>query len=301
MFRPTLSSTRNYALDKAVDVALYLIIDALSFYFSYHTFSLSSLPPDSLLLVFAVVGVIALILTFMVAAPIHKKIEERRSSEASKSGETRASPRYVESGTAIIPKSGEPLIVTSSLLAGLEFFPSREALNAAKPSFNDLLKSAKKSIDVLAISAESIIITYGDTVRQLIDDGVHVRFIVLNPESPQVEAYAKAVHRGEETKTRIATALSTITKMKDDLTDLNRGYLDIRTHDLVPLHTVVVIDEAVMNVEFYVYGVSSHSWISVRIYEKQQPELFSRFWKEFRFVHDRSKTYGGGTVKSYSG
>jgi hypothetical protein len=83
MLRADLSDIRRYVVDKAVDVALYLVIDSLSFYFSYHAFSLASLPPDSLLLVFAGVGILALIVTFIIAAPIHRKIDERRSKEVS--------------------------------------------------------------------------------------------------------------------------------------------------------------------------------------------------------------------------
>jgi hypothetical protein len=73
-----LSNLRSYVLDKAVDIALYIVIDSLSFYLSYHAFSLSSLPPDQLLLVFAAIGILALVVTYVVAVPIHRRIEKTR-------------------------------------------------------------------------------------------------------------------------------------------------------------------------------------------------------------------------------
>jgi hypothetical protein len=71
------------------------------------------------------------------------------------------------------------------------------------------------------------------------------------------------------------------------------GLLDIRTHDLLPMHTIIAIDAkseiGLLNVEYYVYGTDSQSWISLRISKKNAPHLFEKYWKSYEYVHNRSR------------
>jgi len=203
------------------------------------------------------------------------------------------SPRYVESGTPIIPKNGEPIILTSKLLAGIDFFPSREDL----PPLNTLLGSAKHSVDVLALSAEAIIFPYRPILTQLLREGKHLRFILSNPSSDELTSKLSDFASPVTNKKQREVALEALGVMKTQLSGVERGRLDIRTYDLLPIHNIVIIDSqsenAVLNVEFFVYGDKPRSWLSLRIHKNQQPALFKKYLDSYEFAHERSKEWGG--------
>jgi hypothetical protein len=94
-------------------------------------------------------------------------------------------------------------------------------------------------------------------------------------------------------KGQIQKSLEQLRKLKQSLSDLERGRLDVRTHDLLPFHTIVAVDaksdSGLLNVEYYIYGTDSQPWISLRISKKNQPQLFEKYWKSYEYVHERSR------------
>lgn len=245
-------------------------------------------------------GAVTLVLVIAVTVWQHYGLQVVRK-KAVKTTEP-PSPRYVESGTPIIP-NGRPIILTSQLLAGVDFYPSRKEL----PPIEDFLRTAKSSVDLLGFTLENIAVQNRETLRSLLKEHKHIRFILLNPRSElvgKVEGAVTSLTLGKS----IERSLEELQELKDSLSNIDRGYLDIRTHDLLPMHTIVAIDgeseAGVMNVEYYVYGTDSRAWPSLRISRKLQTELFEKYWKSYKYVWDRSKSHleqSAGSVKIFSG
>jgi hypothetical protein len=204
-----------------------------------------------------------------------------------------ASPRYVESGTPIIPKNGEPIILTSQLLAGMDFYPSRKELQTQAP-IEDVIKGARSSVDLLGFTIESWSVGVRDTIRKALKDGKHFRFIILSPAFKSIKE-ADDLNQRINLQGRISESLRMLQTIKSELSDVERGRLDIRIHDLLPIHSIVAIDaeseRGVIYVEYYVYGTDSRSWVTLGISKKEQGALFDRFWQSYRYIWERSKTW----------
>ena len=224
-----------------------------------------------------------------------KKSQTMQGTETTKHEPTKPSiSRYVESGTTIIPKNGEPIVLTSKLLAGMEFYPSRKELQAQAP-IEDVIQSARSSVDLLGFTLESWSVGVRNTIRESLKDGKHFRFILLSPAS-RVITEADELNQRINLQGRISESLRMLQTIKSELSDVQRGYLDIRIHDCLPIHTIVAIDaesesNGVIYVEYYVYGTDPRSWITLRISRKEQGPLFDRYWKSYKCIWDRSKTW----------
>ena len=201
--------------------------------------------------------------------------------------------RYVESGTPFVPKNGEPIILTSKLLAGMDIYPSRKELQAQVP-IEDIIKSARSSVDLLGFTAESWAVGLKDTIRKSLKDGKHFRFIILSPAFKAMKE-ADDLNQGTNLRWRISESLRMLQTIKSELSDVERGRLDIRIHDLLPIHSIVAIDaeseSGVIHVEYYVYGADCRSWVTLSISKKEQGALFDRYWQSYKYVWERSKAW----------
>jgi hypothetical protein len=202
-------------------------------------------------------------------------------------------PRYVESGTPIIPKNGEPIILTSKLLAGMDFYPSRKELQTQAP-IEDVIKGARSSVDLLGFTIESWSVGVRDAIRKSLKDGKHFRFILLSPASKSIKE-ADDLNQRINLQGRISESLRMLQTIKSELPDVERGRLDIRIHDLLPIHSIVAIDaeseSGVIYVEYYMYGTDSRSWVTLSISKKEQGALFDRYWQSYKYVWERSKAW----------
>jgi len=217
------------------------------------------------------------------------------AKERVKKAEQRVSPVSVESGTTIIP-SGEPIILTSKLLAGMEFYPSRKELQTQAP-IEDIIKSARSSVDLLGFTIESWSVGVRDTIRESLRSDKHpkhFRFILLSPASKFLKE-ADELNQRINLPTRISESLEMLQRIKNELSAVQRGRLDIRIHDSLPIHSIVAVDaeseSAVIYVEYYMHGVDSRSWVTLRISKKEQGALFDRYWQSYRYVWERSKSW----------
>lgn len=168
-----------------------------------------------------------------------------------------------------------------------EFYSSRKEL----PPPEDFLKSAKDEIDLMGFSLWDIVVQNRGTITDLLKQGKHIRFILLDPNSVDVKRFEDAIVDAD-IKGQIQKSLEQLHKLKQSLSDTERGRLDVRTHDLLPFHTIMAIDaksdSGVLRVEYYVYGTDSRSWISLGISKKNQPQLFEKYWKSYEYVHEHS-------------
>lgn len=264
-------SVRNYVLDKAIDVMLYLVIDFISVYLSYHTLSLSSLPVDSLLVVLAVIGIAALVVTFIIAAPIHKKIEKRRSTgEASETAET----------------------------SGLEVFTRAEV--ERKFPFESFVSQVKHGGElVLMVGAFSTRRYDTDTIKRLITEkNVTVTILLLAPA-----IYKKVgdgminmtveIERDFQWQNLIADIQHTLTllcKLRRDLKEL-RSRLIIRTYDRTPTLSMIVIDpnteDAIMQVGTYLSGPDARARFQIILSKKAREKVFKKYWAEYEMIYDK--------------
>jgi hypothetical protein len=172
-----------------------------------------------------------------------------------------------------------------------EFYSSRKELEHAH-ALEDFLRSAKDEIDLMGFSLWDIVVQNRKTIIDLLKQGKHIRFILLSPTSVDVKRFEDAIVDAD-IKGQIEKSLEQLRKLKQSLSDLEKGRLDVRTHDLLPFHTIVAVDaksdSGLLNVEYYIYGTDSQPWISLRISKKNQPQLFEKYWKSFEYVHERSR------------
>ncbi len=181
--------------------------------------------------------------------------------------------------------------VKSNLLSnGIKFYPSRKDL----PGLQDDLESAKHRVDLLGWTLENVTVQNRHTIARLLKNGIHVRFILLSPDSKLIETAERSM-TSLTLKKSIERSLEELKELKDSLSNIERGRLDIRTHDLLPWHTLVLVDaesdNAMVNVEYYVYGTDSSSCPSFRFFKKEQPAWFSKYWESYQYVWERSKEY----------
>lgn len=169
-----------------------------------------------------------------------------------------------------------------------EFYSSRKEL----PTLEDFLGSARDEIDLMGFSLWDIVVQNRATIITLLKQGKHIRFILLNPTSVDVKKFEEAIVDAN-LKDQIQHSLEQLRALKNGLSDVERGRLDIRTHDLLPFHTIIAVDaksdSGVLQVESYVYGTDSRLWSSLRISKKNQPQLFEKYWKSYEYVHEHSR------------
>jgi len=169
-----------------------------------------------------------------------------------------------------------------------EFCSSRKEL----PTLEDFLRSTNFEIDLMGFSLWDTTVQNRKTIIDLLKQGKHIRFILLSPTSDLVKRLEDAIV-DVNIKNQIQQSLEQLLKLKQSLSDIERGRLDIRTHDLLPFHTIIAIDaksdSGLLNVEYYVYGTDSRSWVSLRISKKNQPQLFEKYWKSYEYVHEHSR------------
>jgi len=91
-----------------------------------------------------------------------------------------------------------------------------------------------------------------------------------------------------KTGEKISSTLSVLENVKhdDSLSELQINSLQIRTHELIPTHTLVILDpssdSAVMQVEPYPFGIDREERRVFRIYKRKQAELFNIYWQSFQ-------------------
>jgi hypothetical protein len=199
--------------------------------------------------------------------------------------------RSVESGSTFIP-GGEPITVTSKLLAGLEFYPSRKEL----PSIEGVIETAKSSVDVLAFTVEHWADAAGPIAKAVGDDAhiKHFRFILLNPESRFMKEVVE-LNKRTTIPDRISESLDKLQKIKNGLNDIQKGRLDIRIHDSLPIHSIIAIDaesdSGLIYVENYIHDSAPRQWVTLRISRKEQGELFQKYWQGYQYIWERSKAW----------
>ncbi len=177
---------------------------------------------------------------------------------------------------------------------GLEIL-TREQLDRAR-SFKEYLLSAKSALFLSAINGGGFM-HQSDTFKELLrrkDFRITILVVRRDPtmmqlnertfDSPGVEGVWKG-------------ALATFNGIKTDkeLGEDERNRFLIKTHDLLPLESMVIIDpeseDGKMQVETYVYGKATPSRPNIALTKRDQRDLFEVYWESYEWALRKSKPF----------
>jgi hypothetical protein len=281
MSRPKMPSRWNYIIDKGVDVALYVTIDAVSIYLTNHTFSLSSLPLDSLLLVLVLIGIAALVITYAVASPIHKKIDQKR----------------------LVEKTGG--VESKEAIQGLDLRREED-----RPKIDSLLDEAERgsTVWVLGIDCAYWLDDYRGKVREYVtgrDHDLSITFLVAKPDSVILETASEAKLTSPGSKGRIEKAISLFQEMKSELGEKG-GKIRLGIYDLPLVHSMVVVNPNTsverIQVTHYLYKMN---WVDIpnltlrrQFLTKPQQAVFDAYHGSIKHVLENARDLDGKPLVS---
>lgn len=171
---------------------------------------------------------------------------------------------------------------------GIKFYNSRNEL----PRLKNILLQAKQEISFLGVTLEKIIGEEESIIIETIERGVHMKFLILDSESKLISKRDESM---TGTKDAVTSTLARICKIKSKLSESDKDKCEIRTYDLLPLHSIIALDlnsdDAMISVELQLYDVDTKSRPSIRIYKKKQEELFTKYLKHYNYFLNKSVEY----------
>lgn len=176
------------------------------------------------------------------------------------------------------------------LPAGIKLAVSRDEL----PLIGTLLSHVSNEIIIFGMSLEFLAIQNRQDIRHTLERGVHMKFLLPNPNSKSL-IQLEEVSSFPKLKDRVTTTLATLCKIKNELPDSEKNKCEIRIHEVLPIHSVIVSDpntpNAIIMIEFYLYNTDAKSRPSIIVSKREQETLFNRYWDSLRFVLDKSVEY----------
>lgn len=113
-------------------------------------------------------------------------------------------------------------------------------------SFDKLLEIDKiKEVKILIITSYVLILRYINQIREAIENDVKFTFLLLNPDSPNIETYAKTLRGGSILKFQIESTIEELCKMKKEIGTSKKENLKIAIYD-----EVEAIGESIMIVKY---------------------------------------------------
>jgi len=161
------------------------------------------------------------------------------------------------------------------------------------------LAQAREEIWFLGLSNEDVIGHYGGAIKRLLEEGICINFLLLNPESnllkiKEMKAFVEGFIAPRASEA-ISAALGRLDEIKNGLTDIERNRLTIKTYDMLPVCSMICLDprseNAVMQVDQHLYDTEPRSRPCVLITKKEKAELFERYWNHHNFILGRSKDF----------
>lgn len=178
-------------------------------------------------------------------------------------------------------------------IEGIEFFTSREELRKKYPLKN-FLSQANHRIVILGGSLEYTAIQNRNTIRKILEQGIHIEFLLQNPD------WVSSAKLSEEIafpslKEGIARVLGTLCNMKNELDASKRSGCLIKTYKIHVTHSGIAIDpdspESKVLVELCPYDTQAESRPSFLIHGKENEALFRTWWHSFESVLGKAKEY----------
>ncbi len=247
----------RYLLDKAIDTTVYLAIGALELFLFNELYSLTSLTLGSLLLLVAILGGAAFLILYTVRKLVFRVKATNQKEE-------------------------------------LERKESKLQFEKDLPDFGDLLAQATKQILLMGVSLESIVVKHRDNIENALRAGKSLFFNVMNPDDDfgivsgrptksLAEPFARTAG-STRTQTDIRTSLSILSQLKKRYPDTLR----VKTHRLVPFHSIIIIDESILQVGFYLHGSDPSGRPQVVIRKQENEKMFDAFWRSFWAAWEKS-------------
>jgi len=197
---------------------------------------------------------------------------------------------HVESGTMITPRSGEPVIVTSSS-SDLEVYTRAEL--EQKRSLEAFLSQATKEVVIVGLSL--LIASRGrpETFKRLIQKrGIELTCLVLNPESDLVSRMDRELGMNAM-KGDIEQTLTGLCALKSQLSEAERTKLEIKTYDSVPILGMIILDpyepNAKMQIGTYLHGTDTDLRFAITCNKTDREDVFQAYLRYYEML--KSKPY----------
>ncbi len=126
-------------------------------------------------------------------------------------------------------------------------FKNRSELGRAT-SFEALFKKVKHEIYIGGSSLLSISTSSRELIKdKILNDGIHVKLLLMNPDSPVVELITKQSGGKATFLNEIKTSLLLLQKIHHEVEsargDRTEGKLTVHIYDIIPSHSFIAVDE----------------------------------------------------------
>lgn len=198
------------------------------------------------------------------------------------------------------PTPHEPVVDSSTRIKpdeqegqdeGLKHYKSRSEL----PPFNKMLSIANVTVDMSGLDFRIVVHQFMSVIRLLIHRHTRITFLLLDPNSEQVEIQSKSFHAVEDLKESIQKSIKLLCQEKEKLPPYMRGNLIIRLYDYPPQHGIIIIDDghenAWIKVEARPVGSDSNSRPSDAWYKSYDAGRYTQFVNEFNILFKHSTEY----------
>jgi hypothetical protein len=140
---------------------------------------------------------------------------------------------------------------------------------AQLPPLDEVLHSAKKKVTVMAMDAGIASTRWKNSFRETLDRGVKVRFLLVDQDG---QKWVRNAFRDAWPQ------IDGFPVLKDTLKALHEIHspnLSVAFFDLMPLHSLIFIDDRWMQVSNYLYG--TFDWVSLMFTKDEEPLLFDKY------------------------
>ncbi len=159
------------------------------------------------------------------------------------------------------------------------------------PQLSVLFKDAKE-LHMVGITLQELQ-QATNTIRDVLSKDGKVRVLLCDPAPtnmlvPEIDKVVKS----QETAKKITSTLVTLQTIRNDssLSEKQRMELVVRTHKLIPTHTLLIMnpdsDSAVMQVEPYPYGIEAENRRVFPVFKKKHKEVFEMYWRSYENMWD---------------
>lgn len=141
---------------------------------------------------------------------------------------------------------------------------------------SEVLEEAKSRIIILAIDAGIVSTRWVVDFKKALDRGVKAQFLLTDQESLgwTRDAFRMAwpqIDRFPVLKDTLAS-----------LAGISSPNLSVAFHDLMPLYSMVLVDDSWMQVSNYLYG--TFDWVSLTFDRESEPSLFAKYLGSLRLA-----------------
>jgi hypothetical protein len=176
---------------------------------------------------------------------------------------------------------------STGLPNGVIFYATKNELDKAGPLF----LRANSRVVILAIDSGLFVQNYYAKIREMCLAGKVFQFLLMDEESILLTRVQTSWGFMGDAQKVLRSALGVLAQIRASLPDSHKANLQIKFYDLIPLHSITIIDpdgpDSVMQVTLHRYN--SHDWSYLVVSKRTQPLLFDSYFQSFRFV-ERSIT-----------